>query len=63
MRRYIMAALICAGVAAAAVLIGDPAFAQRDPRPSPAPLLGVGLPLLGGVLGTMILIRRFRRKD
>lgn len=63
MRRYIMAALICAGVAAAAAVIADPAIASLTPRPGPAPLLGVGLPLLGGVLGTMILIRRFRRKD
>ena len=65
MRRYIMTALSCVGVAAAvALIVADPAFAQlRDPRPGPAPLLGVGLALVGGVLGTVLLVRRYRRKD
>lgn len=63
MRRLIMAALSCAGVAAAIGLsVVDPAFAQRIPRGGPAPLIGVGLPLLGGVLATLFVVRRFRRK-
>lgn len=64
MRRYIMTALSCAGVAAVVLIATDPALAElRNPRPGPAPLLGVGLALVGGVLGTMMLVRRYRRKD
>jgi hypothetical protein len=61
--RSVLAALGFVGIAAAAVIFADPALAERIPRPGPAPLLGVGLPLLGGVLGTMLLVRRYRRKD
>jgi hypothetical protein len=65
MRRLIVAALSCAGVAAAIGLsVVDLAFAaDRIPRGGPAPLLGVGLPLIGGVLATVFVVRRFRRKD
>lgn len=65
MRRFIMAALSCAGVAAVIGLsVVDPAFADRTiPRGGPAPLIGVGLPLLGGVLATLFVVRCFRRKD
>ena len=33
------------------------------PRAGPAPLLGVGLPLFGGVLGVLIFIRGYWRKQ
>ena len=63
MIKYVLTALGFLGAAAAAVVFADPALAERIPRPGPAPLLGVGLPLLGGVLGTLLLVRRYRRKD
>ena len=55
-------------VAAILVVIADPALAQLRPvpstRPGPAPLIGVGLPLVvGGVLAAIMLVRRFRRKN
>ena len=31
-------------------------------RPAPAPLMGVGLPMAGGVLLALLLVRRFRQK-
>ena len=32
-------------------------------KPAPAPLIGVGLPAVGGVLLALALVRRFRRKE
>ena len=43
------------------VVMTDPALAVV--RPGPAPLIGVGLPLVGGVLAAIMVVRRFRRKD
>ena len=58
-------------------LMADLAFAQTSigpgtagaaanrpiPRPGPAPLIGVGLPMAGGLLLAFLLVRRFRQKD
>jgi hypothetical protein len=65
MRGSIVAAIVavCVGILAVAVIATDPAWAQRVPRGGPAPLIGAGLPLLGGVLAALVLVRRFRRKD
>jgi hypothetical protein len=32
-------------------------------KSTPAPLIGVGLPMAGAVLLTFLLVRRFRQKD
>jgi hypothetical protein len=51
----------------AAFLLGtiDPALAQRvsGTRGGPAPLIGVGLPIAGAVIATVLLARRFRRRQ
>jgi hypothetical protein len=66
MRRSIIPALAFCGVFAASIMaFADMSAAQRGPgnvRPSPAPLLGVGLPLAGGALLAIALVRRYRRK-
>ena len=50
--------------------IANPAFAQQirpsispSIRPGPAPLIGVGIPMVGGVLSALLLARRLRRND
>jgi hypothetical protein len=59
-----IAALGCVSVMALAV----PGAVHAQDRGSivrggPAPLIGVGLPLVGGVLAAVLLARRLRRKD
>jgi hypothetical protein len=67
MRRFLSVPVIVGltGLAIAALaLMGlfDPAFAfARPPRPTPVPLIGVGLPLAGCVLAALAIARRFRR--
>jgi hypothetical protein len=34
----------------------------KPPKPGPAPLIGVGLPAVGGALLALLLVRRFRQK-
>jgi len=36
---------------------------NNPPRGAPAPLMGVGLPMAGGVLLALLLVRRFRQKE
>lgn len=61
--------LFCAVVLGGLVvfLLGaiDPAFAQRvsGTRGAPGPLIGVGLPIAGAVIATVLVARRFRRKQ
>lgn len=67
MRRSVfdlIAALGCVSVLAMAV----PSAVQAQDRGTivrggPAPLIGVGLPLVGGVLAAVFLARRLRRKE
>lgn len=63
MRWSAMVILACLVIGAVALIVGDAAFAQDRVRGGPAPLLGVGLPLAGGVLVALMLARRFWRKD
>ena len=60
--QWAMVILGSVGVAATALIVADPAFAGRVPRGGPAPLIGVGLPIIGGVLIALEFVRRFRRK-
>ena len=62
------------GCIAIIALMVDPAVAQvpkgpppgvpkgPPPKGAPAPLIGVGLPMVGSVLVALLLVRRFRRK-
>ena len=67
MRRSVLdfiGALGCVSILALAV----PGAVQAQERGTvvrggPAPLIGVGLPLVGGVLAAVLLARRLRRKE
>ena len=62
---HMIAALGCASILAMA-LTGTVQAQVRDGsivRGGPAPLIGVGLPLVGGVLAAVFLARRLRRKE
>jgi len=67
MRRSVLdliGALGCVSILALAV----PSAVQAQTRGTvvrggPAPLIGVGLPLVGGVLAAVLLARRLRRKE
>src|SRR5262249_2564683 len=56
------AIVICSAMAA-------PAFPQQQRpqsstvRPAPAPLIGVGVPMIGGLLAALLLAHRLRRKE
>jgi hypothetical protein len=66
MRRSVLnlvAALGCVSMLAIAVAVAVEAQNSGIPRGGPAPLLGVGLPLLGGVLVAVFVARRLRRKE
>ena len=41
---------------------GTPGFDPARTRPGPAPLIGVGLPMVGAVLLALLLVRRFGQK-
>lgn len=49
----------------AVVAFVEPSFAQRNnpPAAAPAPLIGMGLPLAGLVLGAVWLVRRRLGRD
>jgi hypothetical protein len=50
-------------IAVTALIAAEPALAfARPPRGAPAPLLGIGLPLAGGVLALVMLARRYKGK-
>jgi hypothetical protein len=61
------AIVMCSVVSAPALAQTRTVTARPAPepivRPAPAPLIGVGLPMVGGVLAALLLGRRFRRKD
>ena len=75
MGRGIAYAALCAlgalAVSLAWLAYADPAFAacfprsacQPPPQGAPGPLIGVGLPLAGAALATLLIVRRFRRKE
>jgi hypothetical protein len=73
MRRVILACVILLAVAAMFFLVVEPAVAQRGggtgggggggTRGAPAPLIGVGLPLMAGVLAVLAFARGFWRKE
>lgn len=67
MRRSVfdlIAALGCVSILALAVPSAVQAQARGTVvRGGPAPLIGVGLPLVGGVLAAVLLARRLRRKE
>jgi hypothetical protein len=57
---YCMLAL--GSVVACLLMAVDPALALGgEPQHSPAPLIGVGLPIAGGVVVALLLVRRFRK--
>jgi hypothetical protein len=64
LRPPVVAFLACLAVIAVTALIAaEPALAfARPPRGAPAPLLGIGLPLAGGVLALVMLARRYKGK-
>jgi hypothetical protein len=54
--------VICSAMAAAAF----PQQQRPQPfavRPVPAPLIGVGVPMIGGLLATLLFARRLGRKE
>jgi hypothetical protein len=63
---HMIAALGYASILAMALTVTVQAQGVRDGsivRGGPAPLIGVGLPLVGGVLAAVFLARRLRRKE
>jgi hypothetical protein len=62
---WLFGALVVVGVFA----LGLAAFPELvlagpvPPNPGPVPLIGVGLPIAGAVVATVLVALRFRRKD
>jgi hypothetical protein len=61
-------AVVVGGIAASWLASVDPTFAcfprgSCGPRGAPGPLIGVGLPLAGAAFATLVIVRRFRRKE
>ena len=61
----------CMAVATIPLMAADLAWAQAQTsnvpvtstKKGPAPLIGVGLPAVGGALLALLLVRRFRQKE
>ena len=66
--QFVPYAVVGLGIASAWLAFVDPTFAcfprsACGPRGAPGPLIGVGLPLVGAGFATLLIVRRFRRKE
>jgi hypothetical protein len=64
MRNLVLGLIALTGVGLAALYYFEPALAMAKPLPrgGPGPLIGIGLPVAGAVVATLLIVRRFRRK-